>query len=258
MVQSSDLTPYNEQVLPPAPGGMGGGGGGGGFGGGGFGGGGFGGAVGRPGMVLGDGSVSVVDHDSNVLSAVVPSAEPQAGAPVSGADPFAAPQDSAGGVAAIVPQTAQPAKPSRGNARLSVNVNLDVPSDYQAREFVSVADAVHQPSVLSLVVQRRGQIGAIRLVAALIVILLAWRMRNAPLLWKLTVATTLFLAAIGLLPLLSNAWQSLLDGVALGALVSVGMALGCLCCSWCTCGLTKLKRSTMFGNLKVAQSNVSK
>ena len=250
-MQSSDLTPYNEQVLPPAPGGMGGGG--------------LGGAMPSPSANM--------PADSLALSAVdeAPKTEMSAhtdpfGAPTAmepAAEPLAPPMVNVedGDVFSADPNVAGRgtfSKPQKGSARLSVNVNLDVPSDYQAREFVSVADAVHQPSVLSLVVQRRGQIGAIRLVAALIVILLAWRMRNAPLLWKLTVATTLFLAAIGLLPLLSNAWQSLLDGVALGALVSVGMALGCLCCSWCTCGLTKLKRSTMFGNLKVAQSNVSK
>jgi hypothetical protein len=32
----------------------------------------------------------------------------------------------------------------KGSARLSVNVNLDVPADYQTREFISVADTVHQ------------------------------------------------------------------------------------------------------------------
>ena len=74
----------------------------------------------------------------------------------------------------------------KGSARLSVNVNLDVPADYQTREFISVADTVHQPSVLSLVVQRRAQIRAIRLLAAMVIILLAWQMRKSPFLWKLT------------------------------------------------------------------------
>ena len=130
----------------------------------------------------------------------------------------------------------------KGSARLSVNVNLDVPDDYQAREFVSVADSVHRPSMLSLVVQRRGQISAIRLVAALIVILLAWRMRSASLLWKLTLAITMLLVAVGLSPLLSNAWQSVVDGVALGALISVAMALATSCCNICRCPWTWFKR----------------
>ena len=135
--------------------------------------------------------------------------------------------------------------PQKGSARLSVNVNLDIPEDYRSREFVSVADAVHQPSVLSLVVQRRGQIAAIRMVAALIVILLAWRMRKAAMLWKLTLAITMLLLALGLTPLLSNAWQSVIDGVALGALVSVAMALVCGCLKCCVCPLTWLKRWTV-------------
>ena len=135
--------------------------------------------------------------------------------------------------------------PQKGNARLSVNVNLDIPEDYRSREFVSVADAVHQPSVLSLVVQRRGQIAAIRIVAALIVILLAWRMRKAAMLWKLTLAIMTLLVALGLTPLLSNAWQSVVDGVALGALVSVAMALVCGCLKCCVCPLTWLKSWTV-------------
>ena len=137
------------------------------------------------------------------------------------------------------------AKPQKGSARLSVNVNLDVPADYRARDFVSVADAVHQPSVLSLVVQRRRQIAAIRLVAALVVILLAWRLRSASLLWKLTLAISMLLIAVGLSPLLSNAWQSVVDGVALGALVSVAMALICSCCRNCECPWISLKRQTV-------------
>jgi hypothetical protein len=137
-----------------------------------------------------------------------------------------------------------PSKPKKGSARLSVNVNLDIPDDYQAREFVSVADAVHQPSVLSLVVQRRGQIAAIRFLAAMIVILLAWRMRKAATLWKLTIATSLLLMALALLPLVSNAWQSVLDGVVIGCVISAGMALVMGCCSFCTCPLTWFRRWT--------------
>ena len=78
-----------------------------------------------------------------------------------------------------------------------VNVSLEVPADYQAREFVSVADSVHRPSMLSLVVQRRGQIAAIRLVAALVVILLVWRMSSASLFGKLTLSLCIFLVAVG-------------------------------------------------------------
>lgn len=162
-------------------------------------------------------------------------------------DPFAAPSDVSEGRPALMPSAGQPAKGRRGNARLSVNVNLDVPSDYQVREFVSVADAIHHPSELSLVVQRREQITAIRLVAAMMIILLAWWMRKSSMLWKLTVAITLLLCAVALLPLLSNAWQSVLDGVAIGSLVSIAMAIVCLCRQWCLCGLSRIgKVGAMF------------
>ncbi len=136
----------------------------------------------------------------------------------------------------------------KGSARLSVNVNLDVPDDYRSREFVSLADAVHQPSVLSLVVQRQSQIAAIRLLAAMAVILLAWCMRKSAMLWKITAAITLLLLAVGLMPLLSNAWQSVIDGVAIGALISVVMAFACGCLQCCACGWAWFKPSTNFVN----------
>jgi len=83
------------------------------------------------------------------------------------------------------------------------------------------------------------------MVAALIVILLAWCMRKSPVLWKLTVSIGLLLLALGLTPLLSNAWQSVVDGVALGALVSVAMALVCGCLKCCVCPLTWFQNWTV-------------
>jgi hypothetical protein len=133
-------------------------------------------------------------------------------------------------------------KAKKGSARLSVNVNLDVPADYQTREFISVADTVHQPSVLSLVVQRRSQIKAIRLLAAMIVVLLAWKMRKSSLLWKLAVSIVLLLTALALLPFVSNQWQSVLDGIAIGSVIGAIMAVVCGCCSCCSCPLTWFQR----------------
>ena len=136
------------------------------------------------------------------------------------------------------------AKRKAGNARLSVNVNLEVPSDYQSREFVSVADSVHRSSVLSLMIQKRNQIAGVRFLAALVVVLLAWSMRNAALLPKLTFSIVLLLCALALLPLLPNAWQSVLDGIAIGSLISGVMALTVGCCRFCTCPLTWLRKSS--------------
>lgn len=176
-----------------------------------------------------------------------PAAEPQSPPMLSEADGDGVvqmPPGDGGWEEDRVPGSGVPSKPKKGSARLSVNVNLDIPDDYQAREFVSVADAVHQPSVLSLVVQRRGQIAAIRFLAAMMVILLAWRIRKAATLWKLTVAISLLLIALALLPLVSNAWQSVLDGVVIGSVISAGMTLVMGCCSFCRCPLTWFRRWT--------------
>jgi len=58
---------------------------------------------------------------------------------------------------------------------------------------------------------------------------------------KLTLSLCIFLVAVGFSPLLSNAWQSVVDGVALGALVSVAMAFATACCKSCNCLLTPFK-----------------
>lgn len=265
--ESEPLSDEFASVAPPAPGGMGAGLRGGGMGGGGmggFGGGGFGGGM--------SGGPPNANVDAFVVDETAPSeatTAQQGDTPQVRTGSVGDPQDSAAattrpenqrgffdGTTLNTPTDdwengqiaglAAPTTPSKkGNARLSVNVNLDVPADYQVREFVSVADSVHQPSMLSLVVQRRGQIAAIRLLAALAVILLAWRMRSASLLWKLTLAITMLLIAVGLSPLLSNAWQSVVDGVALGALVSAAMALATSCCDCCGCVVSWFKRRTV-------------
>jgi hypothetical protein len=130
------------------------------------------------------------------------------------------------------------ARPKKGTARLSVNVELEIPNDYQSREFLSVADAVHQPSVLELIVLRRDQIMALRAIAAILVVMMAWRIRNSGLLWKTTVSLIVLLLALGMLPLVPNAWQSVPDGLAIGAVISLVMAMATSCCESCSCPLT--------------------
>jgi hypothetical protein len=173
--------------------------------------------------------------------AAIPQAEPQSGRQLMSGSPTE-PTDLDMLVQETEEQDSVRPEAKKGSARLSVNVNLDVPADYQTREFISVADTVHQPSVLSLVVQRRSQIKAIRLLAAMIVVLLAWKIRKSPLLWKLTVSIVLLLMALALLPLVSNQWQSVLDGVAIGSVIGAIMALVCGCYRCCSCPLTWLQR----------------
>ena len=130
------------------------------------------------------------------------------------------------------------ARAKKGTARLSVNVDLEIPNDYQSREFLSVADAVHQPSVLELIVLRRDQIMALRAIAAILVVIMAWRIRNCGLLWKTTVSLIVLLLALGMLPLVPNAWQSVPDGLAIGAVISLVTAMATSCCQCCCCPLT--------------------
>ena len=191
-----------------------------------------------PGGMGGMGGIGAIARDE---LAVMPQGVPQSGRRLMSRSPNE-PTDLDMQVEDIEEQDSVLPKAKKGSARLSVNVNLDVPADYQTREFISVADTVHQPSVLSLVVQRRSQIKAIRLLAAMIVILLAWKMQKSSLLWKLTVSIVLLLMALALLPLVSNQWQSVLDGIAIGSVIGAVMALICGCCSCCSCPLTWLQR----------------
>ena len=164
---SEESMPLSDEFAaggPPAPGGMGGLGGG-------TGGGRFGGRFGGlPGMAGNENAEGLVAEDFDRVAGPVPAScaiaanDPQCAAPAEPAaaalSPAAQESGSSFDVAFGSRQT-QLTKPQKGIARLSVNVNLDVPEDYQTREFVSVADSVHRPSMLSLVVQRRGQISAI-------------------------------------------------------------------------------------------------
>lgn len=142
---------------------------------------------------------------------------------------FAEPQQEQAATGAAINNLSVPRK---GVARLSVNVNLEIPNDYLRRQFVSVADSVHRPAVLDLRVQDREQISIVRLIAAVLAIFVVWRQRKRSLLWQLVVVLVLLLCATGLIPILSNKWQSVLDGVAFGA-IAAGVLM--LMLAVCTC-----------------------
>lgn len=138
-----------------------------------------------------------------------------------------------------------------GTARLSVNVKLEIPENYRMQEFVSVADTVHRPSVLSLAMRSREQVTVIRLLAAITILLLVWCLRRVTLLSRLALSGMLLLTSLAVVPLVSNAWQSLLDGFAIGAaasaIISVSASLMKCCCgpycplTWCLncCGIRR-------------------
>ncbi|MCA9060965.1 MAG: hypothetical protein KDA85_20780, partial [Planctomycetaceae bacterium] len=103
----------------------------------------------------------------------------------------------------------------------SVRVNLDIPEDYQSREFRSIGDSVQVPSALTLVIQRSEQIWFIRCLAALSVVIVCWWTRKASLLKRITLAGVAVLLACAAIPLVANIWQPLLDGVLLGLVPGV-------------------------------------
>jgi hypothetical protein len=204
---------------PEPPGDMGGGGfrggAGGGLGGGGFGGGGGGGR--RAG------------GDLIVLDSLLPatSAETSQNDPSQVADNEQAPAERPMAVsgARIAGQagSASSGRQRRGKARLSVRVNLEAPSDFRTRKFLSLGDSIATPGVLNIVVQEQERITALRMIAALVVILLCWLMRSSRLVSRLTFLAVLLAVAAAAIPLASNRWQSLLDGIVIGCVAGLSL-----------------------------------
>lgn len=128
-----------------------------------------------------------------------------------------------------------------GTARLSVNMTLEIPENYRMQEFVSLADTVHRPSVLSLAMRSREQLTVIRVLAAIATLMVLWGLRRRSLIGRMAVSGILFLLALAVVPLISNAWQSLPDGIACGAVAGMLFAVtGSLwtCCCGPYCPLT--------------------
>ncbi len=128
-----------------------------------------------------------------------------------------------------------------GTARLSVNMTLEIPENYRMQEFVSLADTVHRPSVLSLALRSREQLTVIRVLAAIATLIVLWGLRRRSLIGRMAVSGILFLLALAVVPLISNAWQSLPDGIACGAVAGMFFAVtGSLwtCCCGPYCPLT--------------------
>ena len=141
------------------------------------------------------------------------------------ADPFAAtiPQpdaatlgDAAFSIAGPVDASLRPNR--KGSARLSVQVGLEVPADYQSREFRSVGDPITTPSPLQIVVLSEQQIAAMRIIAALCMVIAFWWLRNARPSTCSAASIVVFLSAAALIPFVSNQWQCVLDGILIGSI----------------------------------------
>ncbi|MFM7040171.1 MAG: hypothetical protein ACKO2L_20895 [Planctomycetaceae bacterium] len=152
--------------------------------------------------------------------------------------------DAAGLAADAAPApAAAPERLARKGARLSVNVDLEIPDDYRNRTFISVADSTQGPAVLQLALRSRTQLFTLRAIAAVAVLLLAFSLRRRHFSLQLAICLALLLLALAAVPLVPSAWQGLVDGAALAAAVAAGMAtaiaMSGLCCgpycplTWC-------------------------
>jgi hypothetical protein len=230
-----------KNYAPPAPagamGGMGGMGAMDGAGMGGFGGGGMGGEVydvqsNVPEMLAAEPQpLPAADAPTNSLADAVTQA-PMEAAP----SPMQAPDVS--GLAAAIPQ-----RPARKGARLSVNVDLEIPADYRTRTFISVADSTQGPAVLQLAIRSRTQLLTLRAIAAVALLLLAFSLRRRHFTLQLATCLALLLLALAAVPLVPSAWQGLVDGAALAAaaaaVIATAASMSGLCCgpycplTWC-------------------------
>ena len=144
---------------------------------------------------------------------------------------------------AMEPQSVEQAVPARGRmlqrgtARLSVQVDLEIPAEYRSLMFLSVADSAGGPAALKLAVRSERQLTVLRLLSALLAIAILWWRRRVGGLRQFGLGCALLLAAIGAVPLLSADQQWLADGVAIGAVCGLLLVLsrslsGC-CTEWC-------------------------
>jgi len=105
----------------------------------------------------------------------------------------------------------------RGNARLSVRVNMEQPADYLSTEFHTVGSSP-STSRLSIVLRTASQLHFVRLLALAASLAVCWCLRRKPLRTRLTWIASLSLISLALVPFAPNQWQVALDGIFLGAL----------------------------------------
>ena len=126
----------------------------------------------------------------------------------------------------------------RGGARLSVQVELEIPDGYRRQTFSSVADTAGGPAPLSIAVRSQRQLTGLRLICGLLAVGVLWSRRRTAILRQIGLGCVLLLLALGAVPLLSADQQWLPDGIGLGAagglVLLVGRALISGCCTkWC-------------------------
>jgi hypothetical protein len=145
-----------------------------------------------------------------------------------------APNDVSGLAASPAPTNALPRFLARKGARLSVNVDLEIPADYRQHSFISVADSTQQPAVLQLAIRSRSQLLTLRGVAATALLLLVLPLRRRSFALQLATCLALLLLSFAAVPLVPSAWQGLVDGCAFAsaaaAVLATAAAMSGLCC----------------------------
>ncbi len=126
--------------------------------------------------------------------------------------------------------TAEKLRPA-GAGRLSLSVELEVPSDYRRCRFTYLGTSPDGPVVLALSYRSRDAAAALRWAAALLTALLLWWRRRAQAGRRWRWAVVLFGLLVGAAPVVPVLWQPALEGAAggvvLGALLwAVRTAVG--------------------------------
>jgi len=183
---------------------------------------------------------------SNALSDALPMA-PAAAAPsqLPSSGELSAGNDVSGLAAKPAPATAIPRFLTRRGARLSVNVDLEIPADYRQHSFISVADSTLEPAVLQLSIRSRSQLLTLRGLAAAALLLLVLPLRRRSFTLHLAACLALLLLSFAAVPLVPSAWQGLVDGCAFAsaaaAVIATAAAMSGLCCGP-YCPLTLCRR----------------
>jgi hypothetical protein len=233
------------------PGGMGGMGG---FGGGGMGGlGAEGGQLGLQGQLpeslaaepLAAADAAKPDTPANALSDALPMAPAEPAPSQMPTREIYVPNDVSGLAAAPAPAAGLPRFLARKGARLSVNVDLEIPANYRHHSFISVADSTQEPAVLQLAIRSRSQLLTLRGVAATALLLLVLPLRRRSFTLQLATCLALLLLSLAAVPLVPSAWQGLVDGCAFAsaaaAVIATAAAMSGLCCGP-YCPLTLCRR----------------
>ena len=163
-----------------------------------------------------------------------------------GMAPAQPPMDASGSSAQLLPPdladqslVAGRVVPRSGSARLSVKAQIAAPGDYQSMEFRSIG-ATAEAGRLSITIQPRARVIALRVIAASLVALICLLINGAPIVSRAAFLVIVGLGAVAAVPVAPNEWQSAVDGVLIGGMLGIVLWLTfgvCRCLTTCCRGL---------------------